>query len=49
MCGVMRVSRWVNYAMVYLGSLLMVYNIYCFIRDPNGIFVEFMENPYFED
>jgi len=24
-------------------------NIYCFIRDPNGIFVEFMENPYFED
>ena len=32
MYGVMRVSRWVNYAMVYLGSLLMVYNIYCFIR-----------------
>ena len=24
-------------------------NIYCFIRDPNGVFVEFMENPYFED
>ncbi len=24
-------------------------NTYCFIRDPNGVFVEFMENPYIED
>ena len=28
----MRVIRWMIYAMVYLGSILMVYNIYGFIR-----------------
>ncbi len=30
--GGMRVIRWMIYAMVYLGSILMVYNIYGFIR-----------------
>lgn len=30
--GGMRVIRWMIYAMVYLGSILMVYNIYGFMR-----------------
>jgi len=28
----MNVVRWVIYAMVYLGSALMIYNIYGFLR-----------------
>ena len=32
MRGVLRVVQWLIYTMVYLGSALMLYNIYCFVR-----------------